>query len=419
MANPKINDLEVLLVAFHYPPEVSGGAPRAFITEDFLVREGCRVRVLTRQTIKQGCRGGDVISVPIYGDRASAAVMTATAFKTALSTLARWFFVPDIYAPWAVMAIRHVLRHTRGRRIDLVITSSSPESAHAIGWWLKKYYGCLWLADLRDGWTFEPHRREAAFPLRRLVERRIERAVVENADWLTAGSRPISDDLCARYPNKRDRIYFLPTGFETTKVKRQGQESKLFRLVYTGRFGLSRKTITPHVLIKGIKLALERDQDFAKLFRLVLAGSFKKSERTIWSKPPISLCVEELGQQSHDEALSIAAGATMLLLVTPPGLRSIAPRKLFDYLHVRRPIFALAEHNESARIIEETRSGVCVSQSDPEVVSKRLLHMFSLWRRGKLDEEVPCSGNDLYRAETHLRRVLGDVILASVYNKKQ
>jgi hypothetical protein len=243
----------------------------------------------------------------------------------------------------------------------------------------------------------------------------MERAVLQGADWITAATRPIAEDFQARYPAVADRVHFLPTGFEPSSVAPAARpEDGTFRMVYTGRFGLSRATGTPEVFFRGLKQALESSAELAARFRLVLAGEFSAAERALWSEPPLAGCVEERGPCPYDEALSLAVGATMLLLVTPPGLRSIATRKLFDYLAARRPVFALAEGNEAARILGETHAGTCVAPDHPEAVAEALLRAFSWWRAGVLDREIPCTRNDLYRAEPHLARVLGGHVLAGL-----
>ena len=86
----------------------------------------------------------------------------------------------------------------------------------------------------------------------------------------------------------------------------------------------------------------------------MLVGDLLPGEHALLKTPPLADSVELLGPQPYETAMNFAAGATMLLLVTPPELRSIATRKLFDYLAVRRPVFALAEGNEAARILAET-----------------------------------------------------------------
>ena len=67
---------------------------------------------------------------------------------------------------------------------------------------------------------------------------------------------------------------------------------------------------------------------------------------------------------TRDESLRIQRGADALLLVTGHN-RSEATGKLFEYLASGRPILALAEGNEAARIVRETGTGVAVGGADP------------------------------------------------------
>jgi hypothetical protein len=111
--------------------------------------------------------------------------------------------------------------------------------------------------------------------------------------------------------------------------------------------------------------------------------------------------------------MRLAAGATMLLLVAPRGLRSVIPRKLFDYLAAKRPIFAVSDENEITRMLQGTSAGVWCP-ADPGTIAQKLLDLFHLWRAGGLDREIPCAGNDLYRAAPLFERVLGSVVLSEL-----
>jgi hypothetical protein len=293
---------------------------------------------------------------------------------------------------------------------------------HLLGWALKRRWDCRWLADFRDGWTFEPHRAEAALPVRRGLERWLERLVVQNADWLTAATRPLVADLRQRFPAAASRLFFLPSGFEqwgsqspsssaaTGEAPFTQADDAQFRLVYTGRLALSRASITTDTLREGLLQAVRADPDLARRFRLVLVGDYTAAERR--GLAPLAPWLELHGPCSPHQAQRLAATATMLLLVTPPGLCSIATRKLFDYLAVCRPIFALAEDNEASRVLTETRAGICVPPHRPDRIATALTHCFASWKAGRLDAEVPCSGNGLYLAEPHYRRVLGNIIQA-------
>src|SRR5207245_3996049 len=67
-------------------------------------------------------------------------------------------FVPDVQLiSWAPFAVRAAVRLHQRRGFDAVITTSPVESAHAVGLALSRR-AVPWVADLRDGWRFEPPR---------------------------------------------------------------------------------------------------------------------------------------------------------------------------------------------------------------------------------------------------------------------
>ncbi len=64
--------------------------------------------------------------------------------------------VPDLsLGTWLPFALPAALGLARRRRFDCVLTSSPPPSTHLIGLALRRR-GIPWIAELRDGWTFEP-----------------------------------------------------------------------------------------------------------------------------------------------------------------------------------------------------------------------------------------------------------------------
>ena len=103
--------------------------------------------------------------------------------------------VPEpLVAAWAPFARSRALRLNRRERFDCVITSSPPESAHAVGRALARR-GVAWVADLRDAWTFEPIRPPFPTALQRRLDERLERRWLGSADAVVCVSRPVADDL--------------------------------------------------------------------------------------------------------------------------------------------------------------------------------------------------------------------------------
>jgi len=409
-----MQSLRVLLVAFHYPPEISAGVQRARIMERFLVERNCDVTLLVPQRIEQGLCGSRVLHVPLprylRRPRSPSDGVAGRRSNRFRRWVRRWLLVPDVFVGWSWAAAAAALRQARQAPWDLVITSSPPESVHWIGWRLKRALDTPWLADFRDGWTLEPHREEIRLPIRGWFDRQLERCVIRHASWVTANAQPVADDFARRVPCARDRIHVLPTGFLACDAAAHEREDGVFRLVYTGRFTLSWREASPEPFFEGLQQAFHADRRFAERFRLVLVGEFTDAERALWQGPPLDAVVEANPPCSYDEAMRWAARATMLLLVAPRGLRSVIPRKLFDYLAARRPILAVGGENEVSRMLQETSAGICCP-AEPGAIARKLLELFGLWLEGRLDREIPCSGNDRYRAEPHFERVLGKVVL--------
>ena len=76
---------------------------------------------------------------------------------------------------------------------------------------------------------------------------------------------------------------------------------------------------------------------------------------------------EHLGTLDRPAALQLQRSADVLVLLTSRN-SSESTAKLFEYLFSGRPIIALAEGNEAARIVRETNTGVTVPPDDVDAI---------------------------------------------------
>ena len=74
-------------------------------------------------------------------------------------SLSRRVLVPDENVGWNLTAIPAAVRIARAEGIDVVLTTSPPNSVHLIGAAVKRITGARWVADLRDSVGAHPHRR--------------------------------------------------------------------------------------------------------------------------------------------------------------------------------------------------------------------------------------------------------------------
>ena len=378
-----------LVVVHPFPPTPSSGANRWGGMVKYLRRAGHDVRVVTsgafgplaEPAAEQGVlRTGDLMAsaglrrlaglppLALPDARGAEAGRTRpdepVSSGSDLPAPLTHVLVPDAFlVSWAPMALRAAWSTLAERPADCVITSSPNESTHLIGAVLRRRFGAAWLADLRDGWTFQ--RFLPDFPTRpqRALNRALERRALRGADVVTAATRPIADDLsarlgvgCAHVPNAWDPD--LETDLASGPEPGNGE----VRLVHTGRIsgGWGRD---PGPLFAALRRLLDTEPALEERVRLVMAGGLDDRDRRAIAEARLDGVVADLGSLPRAEALRQQRQAHALLLVTSSHSGE-ATGKLFEYLAAGRPIVALAAANEAARIVSETGTGVAVDPTD-------------------------------------------------------
>lgn len=296
----------------------------------------------------------------------------ATVGKSPPQLLTR-VLVPDPYLlSWAAWAVPTVRRLVRERRIECVITTSPPDSTHLVGLALGGRRPA-WIADLRDGWTFEALREPFPTAPQRRLDAWLEARVARAADHVIAPTHALVDDLHQRFgvpggvvPNSWD------PGLEpeVARASPPALGRDRVNLVYTGTLGGIRGHDDRGLLAALEQIAGERPEIAGRL-RLVIAGRLTTAEALVLSAPELASVVQIAGALPRPAAIALQRQADALLLVTSHH-KSIAHGKLFEYLAAGRPILALAGDNEPARIIRETRTGDVVAPDDVEGIVSAL-----------------------------------------------
>jgi glycosyltransferase involved in cell wall biosynthesis len=282
--------------------------------------------------------------------------------------------VPDVYLlTWVPGAARAARAIVRERSIDCVITTSPYESTHLAALALGARRPA-WIADFRDGWTFESWRPPFPTPMQRGLDRRLERRVVRTADRVVAAHLPLVEDFRTRLGVEAAHV---PNGWdpdldsELAQARPPSVEPGRTTLVYTGKLsgGWGRD---PGALFDALKLVLRDDPGMRDRLALVLAGRLDRDEESLLEGLELDGVVRHVGHLSRAEAAALQREADALLLLTSRELSWEAPGKLFEYLAAGRPILALASGNEAARIVNETGTGVTVPPDDVEAIAGAL-----------------------------------------------
>ena len=280
--------------------------------------------------------------------------------------------VPEMNAvTWLPQATVVVRRLVTSRTYDCVVTSSPPESSHLIGLLLGRHRPA-WVADFRDGWTFEPYRERFPTGAQRQLDHWLERRVALTAELTVGATEPIADDLARRVGAPATHV---PNGWDEANApasvpepRRSGNVTLVYTGTLSGEWGRD-----PAPLFQALG---EVSAEVGGRLRLVHAGRLRTGERTLIDRSAASTAVEHLGTLDRAGALALQRSADALVLITSRN-SSEATGKLFEYIFSGRPIIALAENNEAARIVRETNTGVTVPPDDIEAIAGALRSVVS------------------------------------------
>ena len=124
------------------------------------------------------------------------------------------FFVPDLYVTWLPSALMKGCRMIRKEAIDLVLTTSPPESIHITGMLLARLTGVRWIADFQDLWTTKKVVYRPPTPLHDLIVKRMERLVYDRCDHIIANTMGNERVYRESFGIDASKITVIPNGYD-------------------------------------------------------------------------------------------------------------------------------------------------------------------------------------------------------------
>jgi glycosyltransferase involved in cell wall biosynthesis len=372
--------MNILLVAYFYPPCRDTGAHRPAAMAKWLRRLGHRVTVLTTSAYGSGegdaeadvVRTADLqrLRARIRGHDHVDALFDSDTYSGRPHPLSSVIVPEPLLAAWAPFARRRALQLNRGERFDCVITTSPPESIHLIGRALRSR-GVAWVADLRDGWTFEPLRPPFPTAPQRRLDEHLERRWLTDADGVVCVSRPAAEDLRRRLGIE---AHLVPNGWDPDLVAPDEGDEEAGRmldpdrvsLVYTGRFGSYGRD--PQPLVNALAELADQDPAAAERLELVVAGPLTEAESELMGTRVSPARIVVAGSLARERALALQRAADVLLLLASPARTQLLNFKLFEYLAAERPILALAAGTEAGRIVAKLGGEAVPADDVPAIV---------------------------------------------------
>jgi len=402
----------VLVIAYYFPPMGMGGVQRTMKFARYLPEFEWDPIILTvkdvlyharDESLLEEIRERKVIRTEsldpqricwklMRGEKKSAVTRSRQKRPSILEKINRnlltWFLIPDPKVLWLPHVIFRAKRLIRSMDVDLVFTTSPPQSVHLAGLRLRKRTGLPWVADFRDNWLTKRY-EDVPTSIHRRLNDRLVRRVVREADRIITVSQPTTGDLIQRSGRNDEHFSTLLNGFDRTDF--EGIESRpreRFTITYSGALDPVRN---PEVFLKGVARAVGTREEIRGKIRIRFVGSVYgiDLERMI-HRNRLGDIVEVAGYVSHRKSIETLMSSDLLvLLVSEASGSDLIPGKIFEYLASGKPILAIVPRGEAATLILKHARGVVVPPEDEETIARHILRSFALWERGDLKVTVP------------------------------
>ncbi len=391
--------LNVLLVAYSFPPAGGVGVLRAASLARYFPAEGIRLDVLTtRNASAVGTDAALLKEIPaevlihrtltldlpfgikkrlkklITGGKTSGA-QTAnlpTRKPNFLKRILQDLLLPDPQVIWLPVLTR-VARHiVRKRKINLILITVPPFSSVLLVERLRAEFPHLPIVvDFRDEWLSTTlglvsfSRSERAQKIARIAEA----SAVTNATAVVAVTEAARREVRARYPQQPDgKFHLIPNGYDAASMRglspvaepKPGNLGDRILIAYVGSIYGSTE---PTWLVQ----ALQSLPDEVKArFKLRFIGHIEEP-RFREALLQLGEMVELMGFLPQDEALAAMNEADYALLITHDPLNVAA--KFYDYIGAGKPILATVHpRGEVRRLLEEMRAGWWVDSRDVDAI---------------------------------------------------
>ena len=379
----------VLIISYYWPPSGGPGVQRVLKFCKYLPKFGWRPIILT-------VTNGDypVLDKSLESEAKEIKVFQAKAFslhrifnlfnkekhtptfqlssmenESIFVKVSRWIriniIIPDGRIGWYPNAVKvgdNIIKHNK---IDAILSSAPPYTAHLIANRLSSSHNIPWVADFRDPWTDRFYNFEnKRLWLTHKIDKYLEKNVIKTANKRITVSNAISE-----YYEKP--FHVIPNGFDEEDFEANNNNNNNNKVVIT-YLGTMTKSQNPKCFFKAI-FNLNQEQN---IYRIELIGNIHPDIKNYIYKHKFDSFISLLPYIKHSEAIQKMVDSSFLLLVIPNTKKNegIITGKVFEYIRSMTKIIMIGpQSSDAAKIIKETCSGRCFSYEEKDSISSYLI----------------------------------------------
>lgn len=404
---------KVLIIAFEFPPLSSGGVMRCTKYVKYLRDYGWEPIVLT---IDENAHPVAIIDHRLieeippdiiihrtpyidFDDLFQRDVQTSTLLKIYQSMDAGFpgifgFAKPDKNITWYPAALEKAKEILSEESIDLVFTDSPPNSTALLGYKLKEIYNIPWIADFRDPWSLDDLAYEnmgsSIHDGARELDMALEKIVLEKCDQLIVVSEILKKKYKKRLHIPDNRISVIRDGYDEEDfrhvVPEKETDKTLFNIKYMGSFYGS---YNPSVFLRALnKIITEHEITDIRLHIIGHGSKWIKQHMGGLNLHRLEPFIKTDEHMDMKQCLARMLDSDLLLAISPMDIDYNVPQKIYTYMKIGTPIFAvIPEDGEAASVIKASGAGYIVDSKSVDQIGKKLHELYLAWKKDALDHK--------------------------------
>jgi len=342
----KENTTGILIVCSSFAPSTSVGGKRFTFLSEILQKKYPNLHVLTRDEKYLFEKDYSISSTGVVHRTRMYPpypIEKNNMFKKIFDRLwKRYLCIVDPYSGWILPSLIKGASIIKDNKIDLIIATCPMFSSVVIGLLLSKITGVKLILDYRDPWTNRDYAYCKIFGRR--INHLFERKSISRASSLVFSSHIMKEDFIAFLgKHSNASCHVITNGFhETPTVSPLSLGSDGINMVYAGNLYGERKI---RLLAEPLIQLLHEGMITTDSFCLNIFGNLNEDDKKVIREYGLNNIVKKHSRVPYDKMLRYLKGADILLLLSGSDVRYAIPFKFFDYLSVKKPIFAVAPSN--------------------------------------------------------------------------
>ncbi|WP_300381819.1 glycosyltransferase [Clostridium sp.] len=311
--------------------------------------------------------------------------------KSLLKRAKRIIAIPDMYYNWAIRASKYGIKLMEKESFDVMFSMHEPPSSHICAYRIKMVNKKLrWITYWSDPWL-KDSTREGSSLIRRKLEGKYEKKIVENSNEFIFVTKENRDDYIKTYNISKDKTKIITRGYDEDMYKKISLLDKPYlikpdkiNIVYAGEIFSKLRDVTPYVKTLE-KIRAENKVLYSKL-NILFFGNIDDPLMKNSLKDIDVVKVEN--RIPYNEALRYMINSDILLLFGNKNSKQI-PAKIYDYFGCKGYILVILG-DEKDPIIELTKDleKCLVVKNNIEDIEKGIEELSKKTLNGILSNEI-------------------------------